>query len=92
MKVVVESRDEEDSIEVELTPEELAQQFWALDSEQMAMFFQALGNCSGDQHKLCTQMLYTRDACESHDDGSLECFQLIGASAFKYMDMHTWQQ
>ena len=47
------------NVNAQLSPQQIAQAFWNLGSDEMADFFAELGAIS--QHKLCLQMAYTVD-------------------------------
>lgn len=47
------------SVNAQLSPQQIAQAFWDLGSDEMADFFAELGAIS--QHKLCMQIAYTVD-------------------------------
>jgi hypothetical protein len=69
--------------QVELTPEQVAEGFWNLGSEQQATFFFHLGKISGGM--LGMQAIYMREACEQHESiGALMAFQNMAAHAFKF--------
>ena len=76
------------TVSVKLTPEELAEEYWELTSDEMADFYNHLYECAGGSHKLMMQGLYTREECEQRKDKSLEAFQYMFASALKHMIKH----
>lgn len=49
------------TIEVTITPEELAEAFWDLASDQQAVFFNHLGLITGGGNDFEKQMLYVAD-------------------------------
>ncbi|WVH13931.1 hypothetical protein CASP1_00008 [Alcaligenes phage CASP1] len=53
--------------EFTLTPEELAGEFWGLDGDQQARFFNAVGKLA--QHRLPMQMQYVQDSDFLDQDG-----------------------
>jgi hypothetical protein len=69
--------------DVELTPRQVAEAFWALDSEQQASFFAELDRIAG--LKLCFQMAWVvRSIIERNDSGdhdAMNGFQTMLAHA-----------
>lgn len=53
--------------EIMLTPQELAQEFWCLDGNEQALFFNKLGELA--QHRLPMQLQYIQDSTKLNQDG-----------------------
>lgn len=69
--------------EFTLTPEQVAESFWELGSEQQAQFFFHLWKISGGM--LGMQAIYMRESCEKHESvGALWAFQEMAAHAYKF--------
>ena len=72
--------------EAELTPEQVAECFWALYSDDQALFFKRLDEIAGSN--LGTQAIYIREACEEMarrgDYAALNGMQSLGGCAFKF--------
>jgi hypothetical protein len=74
-------------VEFSLTPKQVAEAFWALDSVKQAEMMQHLYEIAGE-YKLMMQGMYLRDDCIARGDDSLAAFQTLFASAFKYAGEH----
>lgn len=76
------------NIDVELTPEQVAEAIWNLDDSEQAQMFAHLYDTAGEYH-LMMQFLNTRDRCEQMaqkgDRRALDAFQCMFSSGYKYM-------
>jgi hypothetical protein len=75
------------SAEIKLTPRQVAEAFWSLDSVQQAEMMKCLYDIAGE-YKLMMQGMYLRDDCIARGDESIGAFQTLFASAFKYAGSH----
>ncbi len=53
-------------VEIDLTPEELALEFWKMDSEQQVEFFNTLGSLVGSKFPFQLQFVSDSDALMLH--------------------------
>ena len=76
------------NVNAQLSPQQIAQAFWNLGSDEMADFFAELGAIP--QHKLCLQMAYTVDEMAHRAaDGDWEAqnaFQTMLAHSQSYFE------
>ena len=63
------------------TPKTLAHEFWCMDSDGQAEFFEALQNEAGSHH-LMLQGLEIRRSCKARSTDALDGFLTMFASAF----------
>lgn len=54
-------------VEVRLTPEELAGEFWSMGGDEQALFFNKLGDLA--QHRLPMQLQYVQDSTNLNQEG-----------------------
>lgn len=71
--------------DVKLTPEQVAEAIWNLNGDEQAEMFNHLYNIAGGSYLLMMQFMYVRDACKERKDNSLDAFQYMFSSAYKYM-------
>jgi hypothetical protein len=71
--------------EVRLTPDQVAEAIWEMDTSEQADMLNKLIELSDGSHKLMMQFLGVRQESETRDDRSLEAFQIMFSSAYKYM-------
>ena len=75
------------NLKVNLSPKEVAEAIYFLDSEQQAEMFEHLHDVYQGDHYLMSQFLCTRDWCLRRDGlhgKAMSAFQTMFASAFKY--------
>lgn len=85
------------TVSIDLTPEQLANAFWAMGSDEQADFFSALDSVAG--HRLCIQMAgVVRELSERADAGDRSGqngFQTMLSHAQEYVeaaaDIRTWR-
>lgn len=75
------------SAEIKLTPKQVAEALWNMGSDEQAEMLKHLYDMAGN-HKLMMQAMAVRDDCIARGDESLEAFQTLFASAFKYAGSH----
>lgn len=72
------------TVNVKLSPEQLAEEFWNMDSEEQARFYKKLMNEAGS-HFLILQSIAIRESCERIGKDALDGFQYMGSSAFEFV-------
>ena len=74
--------------EVTLSPKQVAEAIYQLNSEEQAEMFEHLHDYYGSDHYLMMQFLYARDDCITRGGihgKALSAFQSMFSSAYKYM-------
>ena len=74
--------------EIKLTPKQVAEAIFNMDSIQQAEMFEHLHDVYESDHYLMTQFLCTRDWCMERGGihgKAMSAFQTMFASAFKYV-------
>ena len=74
-------------VEINLTPKQVAEAVYSLNSEQQAEMFEHLHDCYKGDHYLMMQFLCTRDWCMDRGGiygKAMSAFQCMFASAYRY--------
>ena len=75
------------TVDIRLTPEQLAEAFWQMDGDAQAHFFIQLGHLSDDgaPNALGSQMCYMVEALRNHADRrGIETVQTLADFAYKF--------
>ena len=73
---------------IKLDVNDVAEAVWNMNSDEQAELLSRLYELSEGSHRLVLQGLSVRESCEKKNDDSLEAFQYLFASAFKYLTHH----
>lgn len=78
-----------DGVEIELTPEQVAELLWHMSDYGQARMFAELIRLSEGEHLLMMQFIWARQECEKQQERGegkpLDAFQTMFSAGYKYM-------
>ena len=73
--------------DVKIDPKALAAEFWNMESDEQALFYQELFKLAGS-HNLVLQGLHIREGCKTLSPEALDGFQYLSTCAFQWFDCY----
>jgi hypothetical protein len=75
-------------VSVQLTPEQIAEAWWGLGSDEQALFFAHLFAISGEGIALDMQCMDIRRQCLIRGGGAIDAARAIAAGIYRFGDLH----